>query len=148
MSDTGHLPCAGAAFCGAFCPTYRTEPELLAWCTAYASIMNAILYGLLQVGLNHFADRTPAEFASQQLGLDTNLKAVPRPRRTAQQPASYANATALPTRVDWVVYGAVTPVKNQLLVCSLGGALCACQHICCPGCIDLHVGRCRLREHR
>jgi KDEL-tailed cysteine endopeptidase len=68
------------------------------------------------VGLNQFADRTNAEFSSQQLGLRTDIRAPPGARSRAQQPFRYANATVLPPTIDWRAYGAVTHVKNQRLV--------------------------------
>ena len=70
----------------------------------------------MQVGLNHFADRTNAEYSSQQLGFRADIKPPPGFEKRMQQPFRYANANALPASVDWVARGAVTPVKNQLEV--------------------------------
>jgi Papain family cysteine protease len=67
----------------------------------------------LQVGLNHFADRTNAEYSSQQLGFRPDIKPPPGFEQRMSQPFRYANANALPASVDWVARGAVTPVKDQ-----------------------------------
>jgi len=64
-----------------------------------------------ELGLNQFADMTIDEFSMTRLGFR-----APRQQRWGSLPKlgvhMYSNRT-LPTSVDWITKGAVTPVKNQ-----------------------------------
>lgn len=65
------------------------------------------------MSVNQFADMTMEEFAEFG-GFKKNRQVIPRLHRNATSgTAAAANVSALPTAVDWVAAGAVTPVKNQ-----------------------------------